>query len=436
MAKNRITEWQHIHLEGNILSWDIIELVSKENAPATDAASYSLPSGVSVMDAAGQAYSNACAYYKDYQDKIKGKDGQDARDITRDFISRILTYCFSWSLDTVTKLDVGSNSYPIRRMAYGRIPVLTIAGDSSFDKADKLYPITNGQRVISPFNMLQQYLSASGETRWGILASGEKLRLMRSATALSRPEFLEFDLGAILSGDFYNEFVLLYRILHSYRVRDVETGTDLDIWEEWRNTSISDGERVRDRLRDGVQSAIIAFGNGFIRTNKSLSDDITNGRISATDYYHELLRLCYRLLFLSVLEERYSPDGMRMIFAPDSTPEARESYEKGYSLFATGGTHQFLTDNGIPAVKVYWPSESDHEPQALEMLHNKQIDLVVNIPKNLTQKELDNGYKIRRAAIDFNIPLITNARLASAFIEAFCSLNIDDIQIKSWDEYK
>ncbi|HIZ26317.1 MAG TPA: carbamoyl-phosphate synthase (glutamine-hydrolyzing) large subunit [Candidatus Barnesiella merdipullorum] len=120
----------------------------------------------------------------------------------------------------------------------------------------------------------------------------------------------------------------------------------------------------------------------------------------------------------------------------DMLEAAQLLHEKGYSLFATGGTHQFLTDNGIPAVKVYWPSESDHEPQALDMLHNKQIDLVVNIPKNLTQKELDNGYKIRRAAIDFNIPLITNARLASAFIEAFCSLNIDDIQIKSWDEYK
>ena len=120
----------------------------------------------------------------------------------------------------------------------------------------------------------------------------------------------------------------------------------------------------------------------------------------------------------------------------DMLEAAQILHEKGYNLFATGGTHQFLTDNGIPAVKVYWPSESDHEPQALEMLHNKQIDLVVNIPKNLTQKELDNGYKIRRAAIDFNIPLITNARLASAFIEAFCSLSIDDIQIKSWDEYK
>ena len=115
---------------------------------------------------------------------------------------------------------------------------------------------------------------------------------------------------------------------------------------------------------------------------------------------------------------------------------ARTLHDKGYNLYATGGSHQFLNDNGIPAVKVYWPSEGDKEPQALQMLHDKQIDLVVNIPKNLTATELSNGYKIRRAAIDFNIPLITNARLADAFIHAFCSMSVDEIQIKSWDEYK
>ena len=108
---------------------------------------------------------------------------------------------------------------------------------------------------------------------------------------------------------------------------------------------------------------------------------------------------------------------------------------KGYNLFATGGTHRFLTENNIPSTLVYWPSE-EGEPQALTMLHQKQIDLVVNIPRDLSAGELDNGYKIRRAAIDLNIPLITNARLASAFITAFCNLSIDDIRIKSWQEYK
>ncbi|MBP1671772.1 MAG: carB [Bacteroidetes bacterium] len=110
--------------------------------------------------------------------------------------------------------------------------------------------------------------------------------------------------------------------------------------------------------------------------------------------------------------------------------------DKGYKLFATGGSHRFLVENNVPATKVFWPSETGMEPQAMQLLHSKEIDFVINIPKNLTQVELDNGYKIRRTAIDLNIPLITNARLASAFINAFCTISIDQIQIKSWDEYK
>lgn len=119
----------------------------------------------------------------------------------------------------------------------------------------------------------------------------------------------------------------------------------------------------------------------------------------------------------------------------DMLDAARLLHEKGYKLFATGGTQTFLEENDIPSTLVYWPSENK-QPQAQEMLKRKEIDLVVNIPKNLTQRELDNGYKLRRAAIDFNIPLLTNARLASAFMHAFCHMDIEDIQIKSWNEYK
>ena len=114
---------------------------------------------------------------------------------------------------------------------------------------------------------------------------------------------------------------------------------------------------------------------------------------------------------------------------------ARLLAKKGYNLYATGGTHRFFAENGIPSTLVYWPSETEKEPQALTLLHEKKIDMVVNIPRDLSAGELDNGYKIRRAAIDLNIPLITNARLASAFINAFCTLSMDDIQIKSWQEY-
>ena len=119
----------------------------------------------------------------------------------------------------------------------------------------------------------------------------------------------------------------------------------------------------------------------------------------------------------------------------DMLQASRALKAKGYHLFATGGTSKFLTENGIENTRVYWPSE-EGQPQALDMLHQKQIDMVVNIPRDLSVGELTNGYKIRRAAIDLNIPLITNARLASAFINAFCSMSIGDIAIKSWDEYK
>lgn len=114
---------------------------------------------------------------------------------------------------------------------------------------------------------------------------------------------------------------------------------------------------------------------------------------------------------------------------------AKMLIEHGYELYATSGTSKYLTENGISNTLVYWPSDEGLQPQALNLLHEKKIDMVVNIPKDLTPRELTNGYKIRRAAIDLNIPLITNSRLASAFIQAFCTVKIEDIDIKAWGEY-
>lgn len=114
---------------------------------------------------------------------------------------------------------------------------------------------------------------------------------------------------------------------------------------------------------------------------------------------------------------------------------AKMLIEHGYELYATSGTSKYLTENGISNTLVYWPSDEGLQPQALNLLHEKKIDMVVNIPKDLTPRELTNGYKIRRAAIDLNIPLITNSRLASAFIQAFCTVKLEDIDIKAWGEY-
>jgi len=114
---------------------------------------------------------------------------------------------------------------------------------------------------------------------------------------------------------------------------------------------------------------------------------------------------------------------------------ARALRERGHKLYATRGTQQFLQNAGVEAHVAYWPDEKN-SPNTIDLIRSREVDLVVNIPKDLSDAELNNDYTIRRSAVDFNVPLITNARLASAFILAFCRMSIDDLKIKSWDEYK
>lgn len=115
---------------------------------------------------------------------------------------------------------------------------------------------------------------------------------------------------------------------------------------------------------------------------------------------------------------------------------ARMLQERGFNIYATEGTHRFLRENQVESIMLHWPDEEDQQPNTIDYLREKKIDLVVNIPKNYTKRELSNGYKIRRSSVDYNIPLITNARVASAFIHAVCKYKLDDITIKSWEEYK
>ena len=125
----------------------------------------------------------------------------------------------------------------------------------------------------------------------------------------------------------------------------------------------------------------------------------------------------------------------------DMLGACRMLVDKGYELFATGGTYKYLVENSIPSTKVLWPSECDKPnfrgrfKPAVEMIRNKEVDMVINVPKDFSELELRNGYKIRRAAIDYTVPLFTNTRLATAFIRAFCSMSLEDLQIKSWDQY-
>ncbi|WP_255489412.1 carbamoyl-phosphate synthase (glutamine-hydrolyzing) large subunit [Dysgonomonas sp. 216] len=150
----------------------------------------------------------------------------------------------------------------------------------------------------------------------------------------------------------------------------------------------------------------------------------------------------YDAMLKSMLSVGYKVPKKRVLFSTgparskvELLEAARLLHSKGYELYATAGSQKFLEENGVPATQVFWPSDNK-QPNAVEMIQEKQIDLVINIPKNFTTSELDNGYKVRRASIDFNIPLLTNSRLASAFIQAFCKQDVEDIEIKHWAEYE
>jgi carbamoyl-phosphate synthase large subunit len=119
----------------------------------------------------------------------------------------------------------------------------------------------------------------------------------------------------------------------------------------------------------------------------------------------------------------------------DFLSSAKALHERGYKLYATRGTQQFLQNAGVEAEVAYWPDENQ-SPNTIDLIKSREVDLVINIPKDLSPTELNNDYSIRRSAVDFNVPLLTNARVASAFILAFCRINENDIAIKSWDEYK
>ncbi len=187
----------------------------------------------------------------------------------------------------------------------------------------------------------------------------------------------------------------------------------------------------------GVKAAQFSFAR-LLNADPVLGVDMSStgevGCIGET-YYEAILK--------SMLSVGYSIPKKNILISSGETrskiellSSARMLAERGFNLYAAGGTQQFLADNGVQSTRLYWPDETDKHPNTLEYIKEKKIDLVINIPKDHTTREITNGYTIRRSAIDYSIPLITNARVASAFIYAICKYGLEDMSIKSWDEYK
>ncbi|MCK9602335.1 MAG: hypothetical protein M0R06_25040, partial [Sphaerochaeta sp.] len=328
--------WQTIRLEGSLLLPDLLEQIAKNEATHQKESEYQIPAGLRMIEEIGRSYQIARALHADFKNRRQSSN-TDAFQLTDTFFMKFMSSCLGWTeYQRVRSKRVGDYGYPIQKIAFERIPITVAAYDMGLDVSDSRFGISGAKvRNRSLFQMSQEYLNALGKSSWGIVSNGSTIRLLRSSPTMARPQYLEFDLHSMLEDDHYSEYTLLWKILHVSRVFDIENQIDMTVWEEWRNETISTGERVRDGLRNGVTEALKALGSGFIanQANEALRQRLNDGQLTAEDLYHQLLRLVYRFLFLFALEERRAENGLRLVFTPDaSLARERDLYEKGYSL--------------------------------------------------------------------------------------------------------
>jgi hypothetical protein len=317
-----------LRLEGGLFLPDQLEKAALGQATQQSAADYRIPTGLKLKDEYSRAFQIASAQWKQFATNLERKDIDPAQ-ATIKFVQELLRDALAYQpVELVNGLAVGERHYPINALAGRFISIVIAPHTLGLDEPDPRFAIIgSGARKKSAFQLAQEFVNASTDHLWTIVTNGKQLRLLRGANTLTRPSFLEFDLQDMLDGQRFAEFEMAWRILHASRA-----GIHGEcIWEAWRGEGQREGTRVRDGLRQGVTDALLQLGNGFILhpANDRLRLDLLEGRLSKEDYFQQLLRLVYRLIFLFTVEER------GVLHSNDDTPvaiAARKAYAEGYAL--------------------------------------------------------------------------------------------------------
>ena len=313
-----------------------------------------LPAGLTDAGEIGRAFRIATALWKDFSHR---RAQANHRVVTRDFLSKIFRDALGYDLGDPADASVatggagGSREAPVRLpfrlTAPGRFPVFFASHREGLDHADRFFSggsLAPRKRTVTAF--AQEFLNSEDTALWAIVSDGLRIRLLRDNASLTRPCWLEFDLERILSEERYSDFAVLWRILFASRVGPTPDAKSSD-WETLRRTGIEEGVRVRDKLRDGIASALERLGTGFLRApgNSSLRALLESGRLPVEGYRCELLRLAYRLLFLFVAEERdlLHPradgggvaSGQLQVASPETPPGGEAELTTNHSSLAT-----------------------------------------------------------------------------------------------------
>jgi hypothetical protein len=316
-----------LRLEGALLLPDVLEKAAQGQATCQRPEDYHVPRGFTLQEEIGRAFRIAQAQWKVFSAGLERTD-LDAAASARAFVEEFLRDALGYTDVRATALRiVGERAFPVTLQAAPNIPVVVAPADLDLDDPDPAFaPQGGGARKKSPFQLLQEYLNAEPEARWGVATNGRRLRLARDAATLTRPSFIEFDLETMLGQARYPDFAALWRLLHASRA----TRPGESVWETWRSEGQREGSRVREGLRVGVEAALVTLGEGFLRhpSNEPLRRALIAGDLKRSEYFEELLRLIYRFIFLFAVEER------GLLHPRDDSPvaaAARRIYEQGYS---------------------------------------------------------------------------------------------------------
>jgi len=326
MRTRRNNNFTTVRVEGAILPADVLKRVADGDAAlgGLDENSYHLTSGEKVNEAISASWNRLLGSWTNYRGVVtKLVDGAAATTETRDrwLLPLFQELGYGRLIASRKSVEIQGKSYPISHF-WNNVPIHLVGSGISIDRAQARIP---GAARTSPHGLVQEFLNRTEDQLWGFVSNGKRLRILRDNSDLVRQSFVEFDLESMMDGEVYSDFVLLWLLCHQSRV---EAERPTDVWlEKWSHAAQEQGVRALDSLRKGVEEAITSLGKGFIahRANRALRERLRSGGLDKQDYYRQLLRLVYRLLFLIVAEDR------GVLVDPSSDEKARERYSKYYS---------------------------------------------------------------------------------------------------------
>ncbi|WP_445376431.1 Eco57I restriction-modification methylase domain-containing protein [Niveispirillum fermenti] len=315
MARKPVVDmsaWPSLSLEGNLIAPAMVASVDRREASEQTEADYRIRKGLTIREEISTAFRVGQSHFDSF-----ARIANPSADTTRRFIKAFLQETFGFD-------DLAPAEGTLSFIAGGRVPIVVVP--SSDEKLDRRSATLSTDRTRSPAFALQDYLNEHDETLWGLVTNGTLIRLMRDNASLTRPAYIEADLSQIFTNEDAASFAVLWLLIHRTRFGVAGAPATDCALERWRDAGSKEGEVARDRLAVQVQIALKVLGSGFLEANPDLRDKLKSGEVNLTDWFNELLRLVYRLIFLMVAEDR------NLLHPDKAKPDARKLYAEGYSL--------------------------------------------------------------------------------------------------------